>query len=75
MRRLIDDLNADDVPVTFCESTVNDRAMKQVTSETGARYGGTLYVDSLTRDDGPVPDYETLLRHNAEQIQKGFGLE
>ena len=75
VRRLIDDLNADDVPVTFCESTVNDRAMKQVTSETGARYGGTLYVDSLTRDDGPVPDYETLLRHNAEQIQKGFGLE
>ncbi|ART64777.1 metal ABC transporter substrate-binding protein [Kushneria marisflavi] len=75
VRRLIDDLNADRVPVTFCESTVNDRAMKQVTSETGARYGGTLYVDSLTRAEGPVPDYETLLRYNAQQIKKGFDLE
>ncbi|SPJ34305.1 metal ABC transporter substrate-binding protein [Kushneria phyllosphaerae] len=75
VRRLIDDLNADQVPVTFCESTVNDRAMKQVTSETGARYGGVLYVDSLSRSEGPVPDYETLLRYNARQIQKGFGLE
>ncbi|REC94207.1 metal ABC transporter substrate-binding protein [Kushneria indalinina] len=75
VRRLIDHLNADDIPVTFCESTVNDRAMKQVTAETGARYGGTLYVDSLTRSDGVVPDYETLLRYNALQIQKGFDLE
>ncbi|WP_457807607.1 metal ABC transporter substrate-binding protein [Kushneria sp. EE4] len=75
VRRLIDHLNADEVPVTFCESTVNDRAMKQVTSETGARYGGTLYVDSLTRADGPVPDYETLLRYNAGQIRQGFDLE
>lgn len=75
VRHLIDDLNADRVPVTFCESTVNDRAMKQVTSETDARYGGTLYVDSLTRAEGPVPDYETLLRYNAEQIKKGFDLE
>lgn len=75
VRRLIDDLNADEVPVTFCESTVNDRAMKQVTSETGAHYGGALYVDSLSRREGPVPDYETLLRYNARQIEKGFGLE
>ncbi len=75
VRRLIDDLNADDIPVTFCESTVNDRAMKQVTAETPARYGGALYVDSLSRSDGPVPDYEALLHYNARQIQKGFDLE
>ncbi|GHC29483.1 metal ABC transporter substrate-binding protein [Kushneria pakistanensis] len=75
VRRLIDDLKADNIPVTFCESTVNDRAMKQVTSETGARYGGALYVDSLSRSDGPVPDYETLLHYNARLIQEGFDLE
>ena len=35
-------------PVVFSESTISDRAAKQVARETGARYGGVLYVDSLS---------------------------
>ncbi|UOQ58414.1 metal ABC transporter substrate-binding protein [Leucobacter allii] len=57
-----------DVPAVFCESTVSDRAMRQVVEATGARFGGTLYVDSLSEADGPVQSYLDLIRYDAETI-------
>ncbi|MBP2436035.1 metal ABC transporter substrate-binding protein [Microbacterium amylolyticum] len=56
------------IPAVFCESTVSDAAMQQVVAQTGASFGGTLYVDSLSQADGPVPTYLDLLRHDAEVI-------
>jgi manganese/iron transport system substrate-binding protein len=60
------------IPVVFSESTISDRAAKQVAKESGARYGGVLYVDSLSEGDGPVPTYLDLLRVTVETIAKGF---
>jgi manganese/iron transport system substrate-binding protein len=73
IRRLIDTVRRNKVPVVFSESTVSDRAARQVARETGARYGGVLYVDSLSGPDGPVPTYLTLLEVTVETIAKGFG--
>lgn len=56
------------VPAVFCESTVSDAPMQQVVHATGARFGGTLYVDSLSEADGPVPTYLDLIRHDADTI-------
>ena len=42
-------------------------------AETGARYGGVLYVDSLSAANGPVPTYLDLLKVTVETIAKGFG--
>jgi manganese/iron transport system substrate-binding protein len=61
------------IPVVFSESTVSDRPAKQVAKETGARYGGVLYVDSLSDVRGPVPSYLKLLEVTVETIVKGFG--
>ncbi|MBN0040698.1 metal ABC transporter substrate-binding protein [Cellulosimicrobium cellulans] len=61
-----------DVPAVFCESTVSDKAMRQVAHESGAAFGGTLYVDSLSEAGGPVPTYLDLLRHDAETIAAGL---
>ncbi len=61
-----------DVPTVFCESTVNDSAQRSVIRETGAAMGQTLYVDSLSESDGPVPTYLDLLRHDAEAIVAGL---
>ncbi|MBH0237868.1 metal ABC transporter substrate-binding protein [Methylobrevis albus] len=72
IRRVIDTVRDASVPVVFCESTVNDRPMQQVASETGARYGGTLYVDSLTPADGPAPTYLDMMALNAETLTRGF---
>lgn len=57
-----------DVPAVFCESTVSDGPMRQVVRATDASFGGTLYVDSLSTSEGPVPTYLDLLRHDSETI-------
>jgi manganese transport system substrate-binding protein len=56
------------VPAVFCESTVSDAPMKQVVEATGAKFGGVLYVDSLSESDGPVPTYLDLIRHDSQLI-------
>lgn len=69
---VIDTVREREVPAVFCESTVSADAMRQVATDTGARFGGTLYVDSLSDPDGPVPTYLALLRHAAETIATGL---
>ena len=64
----IDFVADNEVPAVFCESTVSDAPMQRVVEATGARYGGTLYVDSLSAADGPVPPYLELIRHDADTI-------
>lgn len=61
-----------EVPAVFCESTVSASAQQQVARETGARFGGVLYVDSLSTPDGPVPTYLDLLRHDVDVIVEGL---
>ncbi len=72
VRKVIDLVREKSIPVVFSESTISDRAAKQVAKETGARYGGVLYVDSLSTADGPVPTYLDLLKVTVETIAKGF---
>jgi len=73
VRAVVDGVRKNKIPVVFSESTISDKAMLQVAKETGAKYGGVLYVDSLTDDDGPAPTYLKLLEYNADTIVKGFG--
>jgi manganese transport system substrate-binding protein len=68
----IDFVKERDVPAVFCESTVSDKPMQRVVDATGARFGGTLYVDSLSEADGPVPTYLDLIRHDADTIVAGL---
>lgn len=68
VRGVIDTVREHDVPAVFCESTVNQAPAHQVARETGAAYGGMLYVDSLSAEGGPVPTYLDLLRVDAETI-------
>jgi len=68
VKSVIEKVRADSIPVVFCESTVNAKAMEQVAAETGARFGGTLYVDSLTAADGEAPTYLDMLKFNVNAI-------
>lgn len=72
VRKVIDAVKAHHIPAVFCESTVNNDPAKQVARETGAAYGGMLYVDSLSEPDGPVPTYLDLLRVTSETIIRGL---
>ena len=72
VRSVIELVRENGIPVVFSESTVSDRSSRQVAKESGARYGGVLYVDSLSAEGGPVPTYLDLLRVTVETIAKGF---
>ncbi len=72
VRAVIDGVRDNDIPVVFCESTVSTRPAEQVARETGAAYGGVLYVDSLSGADGPVPTYLDLLRVTSETVVEGL---
>jgi manganese/iron transport system substrate-binding protein len=72
VQKVVDTVRTNRIPVVFSESTISDKAMRQVAKETGARFGGVLYVDSLTNDDGPASTYLKLLEYNADTIVKAF---
>ncbi len=72
VRKVINIMRDNKIPVIFSESTVSDRPAKQVAAETGAHYGGVLYVDSLSKPNGKVPTYIDLLKVTTNTIIKGF---
>lgn len=72
VRKLIDLVKKNHIPVVFSESTVSAKPAQQVSKESGAKYGGVLYVDSLSAADGPVPTYIDLLNVTVSTIVKGF---
>ena len=72
IRKVIDTVLKNDIPVVFSESTVSDKPAKQVASETNAIYGGILFVDSLSEKDGIVPSYLDLLDVTTDRIVNGF---
>ena len=72
VQKVIDGVRANKIPVVFSESTVSDKPAKQVAKETGARYGGVLYVDSLSDAKGPVPTYLRMLEYDVETVVKGL---
>ncbi|KAB1992752.1 metal ABC transporter substrate-binding protein [Haemophilus parainfluenzae] len=72
VRKLINLVKKNHIPVVFSESTVSAKPAQQVAKESGAKYGGVLYVDSLSAADGPVPTYIDLLNVTVSTIVKGF---
>lgn len=72
IKTLIDKVKTNNIPVVFSESTISDKPAKQVAKESGASYGGVLYVDSLSEPDGDVPTYLDLLSITTETVVDGF---
>lgn len=72
VRTVIDGVRANQIPAVFCESTVSSAPAEQVARETGAVYGGQLYVDSLSEENGPVPGYLELLQVTSSTIAKAL---
>lgn len=72
VRKVIDTVREYNIPVVFSESTVSPKPAQQVARETDAHYGGVLYVDSLSDQDGEVPTYLDLLQVTIDTIVRGF---
>ena len=72
MARTISIVKDKNVPAVFCESTVSNESQMVVVNETGASFGGNLFVDSLSEDSGPASSYIKMLEHNLDLIKKGL---
>ncbi|MDK5706515.1 zinc ABC transporter substrate-binding protein, partial [Serratia nevei] len=72
VRKVIDLVKKHHIPAVFSESTVSDKPARQVARETGAHYGGVLYVDSLSAENGPVPTYIDLLNVTTRTLVQGI---
>ena len=72
MARLIERVKKDQVPAVFCETTVSDKAQREVARASGARFGGSFYVDSLSKRNGPAPTLLDLQRHNVKLLRQGL---
>jgi len=64
--RLIKQIRAAHVQIYFLENSNDPRLIEQIARATGAEPGGELYVEALSRPDGPAPTYLELFRHNVD---------
>ena len=72
VRNVIDRVRENRIGVIFSESTVSPKPAIQVAKEANIKYGGVLYVDSLSKTGGPVPTYIDLLKVTTERIVIGL---
>ncbi len=72
MARTISLVKNKNIPSVFCESTVSNESQMIVASETGAKFGGDLFVDSLSQDNKSANTYLKMLQHNLTLIKKGL---
>jgi manganese/iron transport system substrate-binding protein len=72
VKNVIDTINENGIKVIFSESTISPKPAQQIARETNIKYGGILYVDSLTDLDGPVPTYLDLLSATYSTVIKGI---
>jgi len=63
---LVDEIKQERVKAIFLESTLNPKVSVEITKETGARIGGTLYADGLGEGDGGT--YEGMMKHDITTI-------
>jgi zinc/manganese transport system substrate-binding protein len=56
------------IPAVFLENISDDRLIRRIAAETGARVGGTLFSDSLTGEKGDAPTYIDMVRHNIKAL-------
>jgi len=70
---LIGQIKAEKIPAVFLENLSDERLIRRIAAETGAKVGGTLYSDSLTDEKGPAPTYIDLIRHNIKALTSALG--
>ena len=63
--RLIKQIRSERIPAVFMENISDSRQLERIRAESGARLGGTLFSDSLSKNGGPAATYLDMMRHNA----------
>jgi zinc/manganese transport system substrate-binding protein len=70
---LITQMKAEAITAVFIENISDSRLLEQITAETGARVGGTLFSDALSGPEGPASTYLGMMRHNTATLTVALG--
>ena len=70
--KLIDQIKKENVKTYFFENSNDSRLVLQISKATGAEPGGELYVEALSKEDGPAPTYAKMFRYNVDLISKAI---
>jgi len=70
--RIITQIRKQKIPAVFLENVTDERLLKRIGAESGARIGGTLYSDALTDEKGTAPTYLDMMRHNVKQLTEAL---
>ena len=70
---LITQMKAEAIPAVFMENITDSRLLEQITAETGAKVGGTLFSDALSGPDGPANTYLNMMRYNIATLTAALG--
>ncbi len=70
---IIAEVKKDRIPAIFLENISDDRLVRRIAEETGAKLGGTLFSDSLTGEKGLAPTYIAMARHNIKALTSALG--
>lgn len=65
---IIGQIKAQQIPAVFLENISDDRLIRRIAAETGAKVGGTLISDGLTGEKGAAPTYIDMVRHNIKAL-------
>jgi zinc/manganese transport system substrate-binding protein len=65
---IIRQIRAQKIPAVFIENVSAAGLMQRIAAESGAKVGGQLYSDALSKPDGPAATYIDMMRHNLKQL-------
>lgn len=66
--RLITQIRKEKITALFVENITDPRMVERIAKESGARMGGELYSDALSKPDGPAPTYLAMFKHNVTRM-------
>lgn len=73
--RIVREIRREQARIVFLENVSSPRLIEQIARESGARMGGRLYTDALSKADGPAATYLDLMRHNVTRLRDAMRAE
>ena len=72
IRDLVKKLKGSKVPALFVESSVDDRPMKTISSETGIPIYAKIFTDSIAEEGQEGDSYYSMMKYNLDKISEGL---
>lgn len=72
--QLIQQMQREKIRAVFVENMSNPKLIAQLSKDTGATMGASLYADALSSADKPGATYLQMMRHNVTQLVAGMKL-